>query len=123
MAVGLLKARFGGSSLREVPRPLLQFIANTTFRYGVRSIAHFIDVVESDAYSDGTLYLAKLRLPLTSEAALQDSSLKLHLLDRDQGFGIVNRWKHISRDKTTIRMSENRMRWTTWIDLSSKLRR
>ena len=39
IAVALIKARFG-SDLNETPRSLLRFVAQTSFRYGVRSIAH-----------------------------------------------------------------------------------
>src|SRR5436853_4340210 len=49
IAVGLSKARFG-DDLSEMPRSLLRFIAHTTFRYGVRSIAHLIDLIETDAF-------------------------------------------------------------------------
>lgn len=98
VAVALLKARFG-NELIGVPRSLLRFIAETRFRYGVRSIAHLIDLIGTEALRNGSLKPTRLGLPFTTEPALQQSSLKLHLLDKDQGFGIVNRWNAFSRDK------------------------
>lgn len=103
IAVSLMKARFG-EDLSEVPRSLLRFIAETKFRYGVRSIAHLIDLIESNSYETKLLKAGALGLPLDSEAALQESSLKLHLLDKDQAFGIVNRWKEFSKDKIQVKL-------------------
>ena len=104
ISVALIKGRFG-NDVFEVPRSLLRFIAHTTFRYGVRSIAHLIDVIESESFVERVLKGDALGLPLLSEEALQDSSLRLHLLDKDQAFGIVNRWKEFSKDKTGIRLN------------------
>jgi len=104
IAVELAKARFG-SDLVRIPRSLLRFIAHTSFRYGVRSIAHLIDLIESKSFDGQALKEEAMDLPITSEEALQDSSLKLHLLDRDQGFGIVNRWKQFSVDKAEVRVA------------------
>ena len=102
IAAALIRGRFG-SELTQVPRALLRFIANTTFRYGVRSIAHLVeDFISSKAVGDGILKIAQSDLPMTSEEKLQDSSLKLHLLDKDQGFGIVNRWREFSRDRSMV---------------------
>lgn len=98
ITVSLLRVRFG-DRIRLIPRSLLRFVANTVFRYGVRSIAHLIDVISTSALIDGKLDAEALGLPITSEADLQDSSLKLHLLDKDQGFGIVNRWSELRSDR------------------------
>jgi hypothetical protein len=106
VAVALIKARFG-DDLMEVPRCLLRFIAQTTFRYGVRSIAHLIDVIDSKCCRNGGLKGDALGLPIVSENALQDSSLKLHLFDKDQGYGIVNRWKEFSHDKVVVRLKQD----------------
>jgi hypothetical protein len=104
VAVALIKVRFG-ADLLEVPRALLRFIAHTKFRYGVRSIAHLIDVIESEAFTNKALKVEALGLPIASEESLKDSSLKLHLLDKDMGFGIVNRWKEFSKDKTGVKLN------------------
>ncbi len=102
VAVALTKARFG-NQINQMPRSLLRFIAKTGFRYGVRSIAHLIDLISSEAFQSGTLK-ASLRLPMATEEALDTSSLKLHLLDKDGGFGVVSRWRDFARDKTMVNL-------------------
>ena len=101
MAITLLKIRFG-EGLSEVPRPLLRFIAHTQFRYGVRSIAHLVDLIDSSALKKNALRLGALRLPFSKESTLRDSSLKLHLLDKDSAFGVVNRWRDFVKDKAIV---------------------
>lgn len=112
VAVALTKVRFG-NELSEMPRCLLRFIGHTSFRYGVRSIAHLIDLIESSAIDANkkTLRGDALGLPFSSEESLRDSSLKLHLLDKDQGFGIVNRWKEFSKDKITVKLTAPNVPW------------
>lgn len=110
VAVALIKARFG-NDLTEMPRSLLRFIAQTSFRYGVRSIAHLIDIIESSGFRNKTLKGDALGLPFDSEESLRDSNLKLHLLDKDQGFGIVNRWKEFSKDKIAVKLSYPDLWW------------
>ena len=116
IAVSLLKARFG-SDLSGIPRSLLRFIAHTNFRYGVRSIAHPIDIIDpgeilADAssprrkFSNKALSFNLNHLPMSSERSLQDSSLRLHLLDKDRGFGIVNRWKEYAADDTVVSLED-----------------
>lgn len=89
-----------------VPRSLLRFIAHTSFRYSVRSIAHLIEVIDSDAFHDDTLDGGGLGLPINSQKALAESSLRLHLLDKDQGFGIVNRWLEFGKDKAAVDLTK-----------------
>src|SRR5262249_39424920 len=108
VTIALLRARFG-DKLAVVPRALLRFVAHTVFRYGVRSLAHLIDIVEMGALKSGALRLGSIGLPLTSERHLEDSSLRLHLLDKDQAFGIVNRWKEFSRDAVTVNLVAPRL--------------
>ncbi len=103
--VSLLRRRFG-EQLTVIPRSLLRFIAHTTFRYSARSIAHLIEVIDSDAFHDGALDGGGLGLPTNSEKNLADSSLRLHLLDKDQGFGIVNRWLEFAKDKAVVGLSK-----------------
>lgn len=110
VAVSLIKARFDGD-IKELPRCLLRFISQTTFRYGVRSIAHLVDLIEGNALRNETLRVDALGLPLHSEKALEDSSLKLHLLDKNQGFGIVNRWKDFSKDKVNVTLKDPGLGW------------
>jgi hypothetical protein len=108
VTIALLKDRFGGG-LTEIPRSFLRFIAHTTFRYGVRSIAHLIDVINSKAFHENKLNGQALGLPTNSERALKDSSLRLHLLDKDQAFGIVNRWQEFASDTEIVTLSERAM--------------
>ncbi len=101
IAVALLRLRFG-KELRLIPRSLLRFVAGTVFRYGVRSIAHLIDVIDTASLRGDTLVAEAMGLPIADELSLQDSSLRLHLLDKDQGFGIVNRWTELLKDKDPV---------------------
>jgi hypothetical protein len=101
VTTSLLKVRFG-KDLTKVPRALLRFVAHTAFRYGVRSIAHLVDIIDSSAYEKLALNGAKLNLPMQSEKLLLSSSLRLHLLDKDQSFGIVNRWNEFLKDNAVV---------------------
>lgn len=101
VTIALIRRRFG-DEFKTVPRSLLRFIAHTKFRYGVRSIAHLVDSIDSAAFKNGALSASGLGLPISSENGLQGSSLTLHLLDKDQGFGIVNRWKEFTKDKVSV---------------------
>ena len=110
VAVSLIKRRAAKirapkvKDLTQIPRSLLRFIAHTGFRYGTRSIAHLVDVIAIEAFSDGILKGDLLDLPMSSEDKLKDSSLRLHLLDKDQVFGVVNRWKDLSKDKEVVNL-------------------
>jgi hypothetical protein len=106
VAISLIKARFG-QDITEVPRSLLRFVGQTTFRYGVRSIAHLIDIIDTEAFEKNALKGKSLGLPIENETALQDSSLRLHLLDKDRGFGIVNRWMEFSKDSVVVNVRES----------------
>jgi hypothetical protein len=99
VTIALLKARFG-RDLKQVPRTLLRFVAHTQFRYGVRSIAHLIDLIRTNALKENQLKLTGL--PLNNVSELQESSLRLHLLDKDEAFGIANRWKEFSKDNEML---------------------
>jgi len=101
ITVGLLRSRYS-PELRLIPRALLRFIAHTTFRYNVRSIAHLVDLISATAYSEGTLMLEKLGLPFQNEAMLQESSVRLHVLDRNGAFGIVKRWSDFAKDEVVV---------------------
>jgi Viral (Superfamily 1) RNA helicase len=118
MTIALIRKRFG-DVLNEIPRSLLRFVAHTKFRYSARSIAHLIDLIDSNAFSRGALSAAKIGLPITSEVVLGGSSLTLHLLDKDQGFGIINRWKEFSKDKVVIRLrTDSRLVNFSWLPLN-----
>jgi hypothetical protein len=101
VTIALLNARFG-NSLSQIPRALLRFVAHTHFRYGVRSIAHLIDIINLKAFKREALTIKTADLPMHSEETLRESSLRLHLLDKDQAFGIVNKWKEFSKDNKVV---------------------
>jgi hypothetical protein len=105
ITVSLLRDRFG-NELAKVPRSLLRFIAHTTFRYGVRSIAHLIEAIDSHALKRDALSESVLGLPMGSERELEESSLSLHLLDKNHAFGIVNRWQEFAKDTAAVDMIE-----------------
>ena len=79
IAVSLLRERFG-HSLRRVPLPLLRFIAQAEFRYGVRSIAHLIDLIPHNK-GIHELRLKQLSLPLDK---LHDLKKKQPCLSSDK---------------------------------------
>jgi hypothetical protein len=121
MTVSLIKKRFG-ENIKAVPRSFLRFVAHTTFRYNVRSIAHLIDLIASEAVKDGTLDAKTFGLPIASEEALAHSSLALHLLDRDQGFGIVQRWKDFSKDKALVTLLQAPAFYYPWFESAQFIR-
>ena len=93
IAVNLLRRRFG-DSLKSGPLALFRLIAQTNFRYDVRSIAHLIELIP---YREGasTLTVAQLGLPVESPNAIRSSSLAYHLVDdQDQAHGIAEIWRH-----------------------------
>ncbi|HOO89887.1 MAG TPA: hypothetical protein PLA74_03605 [Syntrophales bacterium] len=99
VAIGcqLLKKRFG-SDLEMVPIALLRMIAATRFRYGVRSIAHLIDLIPSRKIKKKVLSLNQLGLPLGTPAALRKSSLAYHVIDdENHAHGIVDAWQSASK--------------------------
>lgn len=106
VTVGLLKGRFG-HEISAVPRSLLRFIAHSAFRYGVRSIAHLVDLIDAKSVDQNKLSMSGLGLPIGSAEALQASSLRLHLFDRDQAFGIASRWSEFSKDKEMVSLKQS----------------
>jgi len=92
ITVNLLRRRFG-ESLKAAPLPLFRFVAQATFRYDVRSIAHLVELIP---YKKGvsTLTLDDLGLPIDSPEAIRASSLAYHLVDdQNQAHGIAEVWK------------------------------
>jgi hypothetical protein len=105
IAISLLRARFAGA-LNTAPRALLRFIAETRLRYGVRSIAYLIDLIDATALQGNALILRELGLPFSTEGSLRKSSLALHLYDGDKATGIITRWKTFARDECSVRISD-----------------
>ena len=94
IAVQLLRSRYG-DTLKRVPVSLLRFIANTEFRYGVRSIAHLIDTIPCNIANE-TLTNDTLGLPVNSPTELKKSSLAYHLVHEDQAHGVIEIWEEAS---------------------------
>jgi hypothetical protein len=100
IATQLLRLRFG-SKLRHVPLALLRFLARTEFRYGVRSIAHLIELIpyKKDVV---VLKIEDLQLPIDDPAKLKASSLAYHLLHDDQAHGVTKVWETVSTSKDVL---------------------
>jgi len=108
LTISLLKSRFG-AELELIPVSLLRFAATTKFRYGVRSLAHFIDLIQpfaGDAESTTQLERAQFGFPLNNVTALRNSSLAYHVFSEDGAAAIVDHWKVVSSDKANVRIRE-----------------
>lgn len=108
LTISLLKSRFG-AELELIPVSLLRFVSNTKFRYGVRSLAHFIDLIQpfaNDTEDKKQLLPAQLRFPLNSIPTLRDSSLAYHVFSEDGAAAIIDHWKEASSDKASVRIQE-----------------
>jgi hypothetical protein len=92
LTISLLQMRFG-DRLAVVPWNLLRFVAMSKFRYGVRSIAHLIDLIPLPEEVSDRLGVDDMRLPLRSVEELRDSSLAYHMFSEDGAAAIVNEWK------------------------------
>ena len=91
VAIQLLRHRFG-SNLKTAPLALLKFIALAEFRYGVRSIAHLIDLIP---HKENLTHLKTkdLQLPIQTAEQLRESSLAYHLIHKDQIHGVATLWE------------------------------
>lgn len=105
ISIALLTRRFG-DQLEEVPRSLLKFIALTEFRYGVRSIAHVIDLIPR-VKEPTALIRARLHLPLSRLGDLRKSSLAYHLIDREQGHAVIELWKDCGKNDVALRVGKD----------------
>ena len=108
LTISLLKSRFGGD-LELVPVSLLRFVATTKFRYGVRSLAHLIDLIqpfESNAENTTQLLSKQLTFPLNNVSSLRNSSLAYHVFSEDGPAAIVEHWKIAASDKASVRIQE-----------------
>lgn len=91
ITVNLLRRRFG-ESLRFAPLALFRLIAQATFRYDVRSIAHLIQLIPFRP-NLVSLELKDLSLPVDSPEAIRSSSLAYHLVDdQNQAHGVARIW-------------------------------
>ena len=106
LTISLLRSRFG-SDLELIPLSLLRFVSTSKFRYGVRSLAHLIDLIQpfaADAENTIQLQASQLRFPLNNVAALRASSLAYHIFSEDGAAAIVDHWKAVFADNTNVRI-------------------
>jgi len=107
LAISLLQSRFG-ASFQLVPVSLLNFVANTTFRYGVRSLAHLVDYIappkDEEEGESAAITATQLRLPLGTVASLRASSLSYHIYSADGPAAIVDLWKTASSKSAAVRI-------------------
>jgi hypothetical protein len=105
LTLSLLRQRFG-PQLAAVPWALLRFVAETKFRYGVRSISHLIDVIPFKDFEKGTLLTGDLRLPLETAEDLTSSSLASHLIERGGPPAVVKRWNNLRPHEASVRFDK-----------------
>lgn len=103
IAISLLISRFG-KKLTSVPWALLKFIALSKFRYGVRSLTHFIDLIPAVDGKNEEFHLKDLKLPLKSVSEIKNSSLAYHLIAEDGPASIVNLWKDLSSHPELVKI-------------------
>lgn len=100
IAISLLQSRFG-DQLAMIPKSLLRFVAIANFRYGVRSIAHLINLIPNKS-KQKLITTRTLKLPLDNVNNLKKSSLAYHLIDEDQAHGIVEKWKVCTKNDVQL---------------------
>lgn len=117
LTIALLQQRFG-NELQFVPWSLLRFVYSTQFRYGVRSIAHLIDLLNPQGprwlnvnrgfpFERSALDIVTLRgLPLNSVEQLKKSSLAYHIVAEDGPATVTNQWSKISESNVLTKVSE-----------------
>jgi hypothetical protein len=103
LTISLIQNRFG-QSVEFVAWALLRFVAMSRFRYGVRSIAHLIDLVTPADEDQKMIDLSRLTLPLNSVAELKSSSLAYHLITEDGPSAIIDAWKDCIECESLIRV-------------------
>jgi len=103
LTISLIQNRFG-QSVEFVAWALLRFVAMSRFRYGVRSIAHLIDLVTPADENQKMIDPSRLTLPLNSVAELKSSSLAYHLITEDGPSAIIDAWRYCMECKALIRV-------------------
>jgi hypothetical protein len=100
LTVALLTKRF--SSLSSVPWAFLRFVAETRFRYGVRSISHLIDLIPAPDGEKAALEVKDLKLPLNEVKALKESSLAYHIIAEDGPAAVIESWKNLKSTEASV---------------------
>lgn len=104
LLISLLQQRFG-LDLAYIPLGIAKFVASTDFTYGVRSLAHLVNMISLSALEsskigkfEGTaLAYDKLGLPLTNLADFSGSNLVYHLSNKTGSGEIVQLWNNCSQ--------------------------
>lgn len=110
IAVLLMRRRFG-KQLERVPLALLRFIALAEFRYGVRSLAHLVDLIRY-VPSAVDLSFNNLGLPLRTADDLRGSSLAYHVVHEDEAQGVVNVWNMASQSTAQVLIGHESVDYT-----------
>jgi len=76
------------------------------FRYGVRSIAHLVDLIPPLNKDTHCMSLADLNLPLQSVAVLRDSSLAYHVFSEDGPAAIIELWHECCQSDIAVRIKK-----------------
>lgn len=116
LAINLLEQRFG-KKIDRLPWALLSFIAQTKFRYGVRSIFHLVFEISADSLKEKTLSIPDLGLPFSSDSDLRKSSLAYHMYAIDGASEVVRLWNDLAQhDASVLFASEQRLGYheKTW---------
>lgn len=106
LTISLLRSRFG-TELELIPVCLLRFIATSNFRYGVRSLANFIDHIKPFPGGENRhikLLENQLNFPLNSVSSLRNSNLAFHIFSEDGAAAIVSHWEKMFSDKGNVRV-------------------
>ena len=105
LTISLLARRF--PSLTIVPWALLRFIAETKFRYGVRSISHLIDLIPSHDEKKTVLTMEELQFPLHSVADLKANSLAFHLIDEYGPAAVIETWRRLQSNRASVKFKSS----------------
>jgi hypothetical protein len=105
LTVALLLQRF--PSLSTVPWAFLRFIAETQFRYGVRSISHLIDLIPAIDKKKTTLEMEDLMLPLDSAPQLNGTSLAIHLIAPYGPASVIETWTRLRSHQVPVRFKRS----------------
>ncbi len=105
LTVALLQRRFG-NRLETIPWALLRFVVMSKFKYGVRSIAHLVDLVAPLDEKACSMHLSDLNLPLVSVPILRDSSLAYHIFSEDGPAAIIELWNECCKSDIAVRIKK-----------------
>ena len=77
------------------------------FRYGVRSIAHLVDIISPLKKGTSSLQLADLNIPLQSVSVLRDSSLAYNVFSEDGPAAIIELWNECCKSDIAVRVKKH----------------